>query len=73
MNSHPVVGCPMNPFNYLLVVICQLTSLVHLTPTVTTARAMDITWVYLKEIVRLHGLLDTIVLDRDPKFILKFW
>ena len=45
----------------------------HLTPTVTTARAMDITWVYLKEIVRLHGLLDTIVLDRDPKFILKFW
>ena len=60
-------------FDYLLVVICRLTSLVHLIPTVTTARATDIAWVYLKEIVRLHGLPDTIVSDRDPKFISKFW
>ena len=29
--------------------------------------------VYLKEIVRLHELPDTIVFDRDPKFISKFW
>ena len=60
-------------YDYLLVVICRLTSLVHLIPTVTTARATDIAWIYLKEIVRLHGLPDTIVSDRDPKFISKFW
>ena len=60
-------------YDYLLVVICQLTSLVHLLPTTTTARATDIAWIYLKDIVRLHGLLDTIVSDRDPKFISKFW
>jgi hypothetical protein len=60
-------------YDYLLVVICRLTSLVHLIPTVTTARATDIAWAYLKEVVCLHGLPDTIVSDRDPKFILKFW
>jgi transposase InsO family protein len=60
-------------YDYLLVVICQLTSLVHLVPTVTTARAMDIAWIYLKDIVHLHGLPDSIVSDRDPKFVLKFW
>jgi transposase InsO family protein len=60
-------------YDYLLVVICRLTSLVHLIPTVTTAKATDIAWIYLKEIVRLHGLPTTIVSDRDPKFISKFW
>ena len=60
-------------YDYLLVVICWLTSLVNLIPTVTTARATDIVWAYLKEIVHLHGLLDTIVLDRGPKFISKLW
>ena len=56
-------------YDYLLVVICRLTLLVHLIPTVTTTRATDIAWIYLKDIVRLHGLPDTIVSDRDPKFI----
>ena len=60
-------------YDYLMVVICRLTSLVHLIPTVTTARATDIAWLYLSDIVRLHGLPDTIVSDRDPKFISKFW
>ena len=59
-------------YDYLLVVICQLTLLVHLIPTVTTARAMDIAWIYLKDIMHLHRLPDTIVSDRDPKFISKF-
>ena len=45
----------------------------HLIPTVTTAKASDVAWLYLKEIVHLHGLLETIVSDRDPKFISKFW
>ena len=54
-------------------VICRLTSLVHLLPTTTTAIATDIVLIYLMDIVRLHGLLDTIVSDRDPKFISKLW
>ena len=60
-------------YNYLLVVICWLMSLVHLIPMVTTAGVTDIAWAYLRNIVRLHGLPDTIISDRDPKFVLKFW
>lgn len=39
----------------------------------TTARATEIAWVFLKDIVQLHSLPETIVSDRDPKFVLKFW
>ena len=60
-------------YDYLLVVICRLTSLVHLIPTVTTAKATEVAWLFLKDIVRLHGLPGTIVSDRDPKFVSKFW
>jgi len=58
---------------YLLVVICRLTSLVHLTPTNTSAKATDIAWLFLRDIVWIHGLPETIVSDRDPKFVSKFW
>ena len=60
-------------YDYLLVVICRLTSLVHLIPTNTSAKATDITWLFLKDIVRIHGLPETIVSNQDPKFMSKFW
>lgn len=60
-------------FDYLWVVICQLTSMVHLVPMNTTIKASDIAWMFVKEIVHLHGLPDMIVSDRDPKFTSKFW
>jgi len=60
-------------YDYLLVVICCLMSLVHLMPMTTNAKAMEIAWLFLKDIVHLHGLPETIVSDHDPKFISKFW
>jgi transposase InsO family protein len=60
-------------YDYLLVVICRLTSLVHLIPTATTAKATEVAWIFLKDIVRIHGLPESIVSDRDPKFVSKFW
>ena len=60
-------------FDYLWVIICRLTSLVHLVPINTTARASDLAWLYLRDVVRLHGLASSIVSDRDPKFTSKFW
>lgn len=59
--------------DYILLVICRLTSMVHIIPTKTTAKASDIAWLFVREIVRLHGLPDTIVSDRDRKFVSKFW
>jgi len=60
-------------YDYLWVVICRLTSMVHLTPVKTTIKASELASLYVKEIVRLHGLPDTIVSDQDSKFTSKFW
>ena len=60
-------------FDYLWVVLCRLTSMVHLVPLRTTTTASELAWIYVREIVRLHGLAETIVSDRDSKFTSRFW
>jgi hypothetical protein len=60
-------------FNYLWVVICRMTSMVHLIPVHTKITATELSWVYHREIVRLHGLPSLIVSDRDSKFTSKWW
>ena len=58
----------VNGYNYLWVVICRLTNMVHLIPVNTNVTAKELSWIYLKEVVRLHGLPSSIVSDRDSKF-----
>src|SRR3984957_10340718 len=60
-------------FDYLWVVICRLTSMVHLIPINTTTTASEHALLYVKEVVRLHGLPHSIVSNRDSKFTSKFW
>ena len=52
-----------NNFDYLLVVIDQLTSQVHLVPTTMMVTARGVTWLILKEVMRLHGIPESIVSD----------
>ena len=52
-----------NNFDYLLVMIDRLTSQVHLVPTTTMVTARGVTWLILKEVVRLHGIPESIVSD----------
>src|SRR6266481_3452066 len=59
--------------NYLLVVIDHFTLQVHLIPMTTHVTSKEVAWLFLKEIVRLHGVPDSIVSDRDSKFTSKFW
>jgi hypothetical protein len=59
--------------DYLWVIICRLTSMVHLVPIKTTTTASQLSDIYIKEIVRLHGLPSSIVSDRDTKFTSKWW
>src|SRR6266481_9163536 len=61
-----------NNYDYLLVVIDHLTSQVHLLPTTTCATLKEVAWIFLKEIVRLHGVPDSIVSDHDMKFTSSF-
>ena len=69
------MGPPLksNNFDYLLVMIDQLTSQVHLVPTRTTITARGIAWLILKEVMRLHGIPESIVSDQDTKFTSIFW
>jgi hypothetical protein len=60
-------------FNYLWVVICRLSSMVHLIPINTKTTATQLSSIYMREVVRLHGLPSSIVSNRDPKFTSKWW
>ncbi len=60
-------------YDYLWVIVDRFTATVHLIPTVTTVRASELAWLFVREVVRLHGLPSSIVSDRDSKFISKFW
>ncbi len=87
LHSLPIPDCPwqsigmdfMGPLplskshNYLLVVIDHFTLQVHLIPMTTHVTSKEVAWLFLKEIVRLHGVPDSIVSDRDSKFTSKFW
>lgn len=59
--------------NYLWVVMCRLTSMVHLIPIRTDTTATELSEIFIKEIVRLHGLPRSIVSDRDSKFTSRWW
>jgi hypothetical protein len=65
-----------NDCDCLMVIIDRLTSQVHLVPTTTTVTAKGIAWLFLKEIVRFHGIPDSIVSDRDSvvmRILLSFY
>ena len=60
-------------YDYILLIICRLTGMVHLVPTNTRVSTKDVAKIYIKEIVRLHGIPESIVSDRDTKFKSEFW
>lgn len=62
-----------NGENFLWVIIDRLTSLVHLIPIKTSTDAAELAYLYIQEVVRLHGIAKSIVSDRDPRFTSKFW
>ena len=48
-------------------------SQVHLVPTMMMVTTGGVGWLILKEVVRLHGIPESIVSDRDTKFTSIFW
>ena len=59
--------------DYLLVIIDQLMLQVHLVPTMTQVTAKEVAWLFLKEVMRLHGVPESIVSDHNTKFTSTFW
>jgi hypothetical protein len=55
------------------VIIDRLTKVAHFIPVKTTFGGATLARIYLKEIVRLHGIPRKIVSDRGTQFTSKFW
>jgi len=51
----------VNGYNYLWVVICRKTSMVHLVPVNMKMTASQLSMIYIREIIQLHGLPSSIV------------
>src|SRR5271154_1807871 len=47
--------------------------MIHLIPINVNMTATELAYLYMEHIVRLHGLPESIVSDRDSKFTAKFW
>jgi transposase InsO family protein len=70
-----VVGLPRTPRgkDAIWVVVDRLTKSAHFIPMKTTNSAEELVPLYMKEVLRLHGVPKSIVSDRDSKFVSKFW
>ena len=55
------------------VVVDRLTKSAHFLPVRTDYSLDKLAKLYIKEIVRLHGILISIISDRDTRFTLRFW
>jgi len=55
------------------VIVDKLTKCAHFSP-MNQKRSMDkLVELYVREVLTLHGVLENIVSDRDPRFTSRFW
>ena len=59
--------------NAIWMIIDRLTKSAHFLPMKVKFSMDRLTSLYIKEIVRMHGVPVSIVSDRDPRFTSRFW
>jgi hypothetical protein len=57
----------------IMLAVDKLTKDTHFIAAKPTHNATNIVYIYIWEIVMLHGVSNVIVFDRDPKFTSNFW
>ena len=70
-----VQGLPMtqNQHNTILVVVDRLTKVADFVPENLTVGAPEIAHKFIREMFRLHGVPEKIILDRDARITSIFW
>ena len=70
-----IVGLPKTSKHHdgIWVIVYGLTKSSHFLAVKVTFTAEQLVELYLKEVVQLHGILLSVILDRDTKFVSKFW
>lgn len=69
----PELGNRDGLFNSITVIICLLTSMVHLIPSRTNYNASQLAELMFEHVFKLHGLLKAIISNRDVLFTSTFW
>jgi len=69
-----ITGLPkLQDFETIMVVVDRLSKYVHFVPLKHPFTARSVAELFVKEIVRLHGVPNSLVSDRDPLFMSQFW
>ena len=69
-----IEGLPKsNQFSAILVVVDRFTKYAHFIPLSHPYNAPKIAQLFLHNVIRLHGLPNNIISNRDPTFTSKFW
>ena len=70
-----VTHLPLTPRRHdaVWVIVDQLTKSAHFLAVLMTFTLEEFCQLYIREIVQLHGVPVSIVLDRDPRFTAHFW
>ena len=70
-----IIGLPRNQNGHgaIWVIIDRLTKVAHFIPVNEKYRVSKLAELYVDNILRLHGAPRSIVLDRGPQYIAKFW
>ncbi|CAN4106294.1 unnamed protein product [Withania somnifera] len=75
INMDFITGLPRSfrKFDSIWVIVDRLTKSAHFLPVKTNYTAEEYARLYIKEIVRLHGVPISIISDRGAQFTAKFW
>ena len=57
----------------IMVVVDKLSKATHFIQVQSTYKAVQIAHIFMQNVFKLHGLLKTIISDRDVKFTSAFW
>ena len=70
-----VVGLPRTQQGHdaVWVIVDRLTKSAHFLPIKVSYSLDKLVEIYIREVVRLHGVPFSIVSDRDPRFTSRFW
>jgi len=70
-----VTSFPNTPKGHdeIWVIVDRLTKLAHFIPININFPVSQLAEIYIREIVKLHGVPSSIVPDRDPRFTSRFW